>query len=852
MLKLSIKSLLARKLRFIMTSIAVVLGVTFVVASFVVTDSLRDTFGQLSEDVNTGNDLIVRQVVEFGDRGTAATKVPDSLVSKIQAVPGVNEAEGGLFVVNGANPIDGKGEAVKTVGPPLAAANWGDAETLNNFVLKSGRKPSGPSEFAIGADTAKDYDFQLGNKYTLVTKAGNREMTLVGLHQFGKDKNAAVGAVVVLFDNATTQQLTGYVDSYQEIWINIKPGADRAQVQAEVAKLLPANVEVVTNEVATDEFADSFNVFIGPLRTILLVFALIVAFVAAFIINNTFNIVLGQRVRELGLMRALGATGKQVRRSVIVESAILGLLATVVGIGLGLLGALGIKGIFSAAGFSLPQGSLPLRPVTIIAAAIVGIGTTVVASLIPAFKAARTPPIAALREDVRLTGSTARRRTIVGASITFVGVIFALVGLVGGGDSAANKLIALGLGAVLVFIGVAILSPLVARPVSRTLGAVLPRFFGKPGQLARENAARNPRRTASTASALMIGLALVCMVSVLGSSLKESFSRTLDTSVKADLLVREDNQASIGFSPVVTEDLRALPGAGAVAAMRFQGVIQIDGDTKQLTAVDWSTVGELFDFKLQSGDPSKATGNAIMIFEDVAKDRNVKVGDTLPIKFQGRDIEQFTIAGIYGDATIFGNYVVDLATWDKYIPSELDFFVSLSAKPGGDVAALRESVEQLVKTKYPQLKVENRAEFRESQEQQVDNIFIVVNVFLMIAVIIALVGIINTLTLSIFERTREIGLMRAVGMTRRQLKRMIRWESVIIAVFGGLLGAAMGIIFGVALSIAIPDSIISVTKVPVGQIVFFIVLSGIAGLLAALLPARRAAKLNVLEAVSHL
>lgn len=850
MLKLSLKGLLARKLRFIMTSIAVVLGVTFVVASFVVTDSLRATFGTLSREVNQGNDLIVRQRVDFGQRGDAV-RVPESLVAQIQRIDGVNEAEGGIFTLNGANPIDGKGEAVKTIGPPLAAANWGDAETLNQFILKAGAKPKGADQFAIGADTAGDYDFVVGNRYTLVTKTGNREMTLSGLHQFGRDSNAAVGAVVVLFDNETTQKVLGMEGEYQEIWVNLESGANRATVQDEIAKILPDNIEVVTNEVSTKEFSDSFNAFIGPLGVILLIFALIVAFVAAFIINNTFNIVLGQRVRELGLMRALGATGKQVRRSVIAESAILGVLATVVGIGLGMLGALGIRGIFSAAGFSLPKGTLPLKPRTIIFAVLVGVGTTVVASLIPAIKAARTQPIAALRDDPRLDSTTARRRTIIGLVITAIGIAFAAIGLAGGGNSARETLSSLGLGAVLVFIGVATLSPLVARPVSRALGAALPRVFGTPGRLARENAARNPRRTASTASALMIGLALVCMVAVLGASLKESFGRTLRNTVLADYLVSEDNQASLGFTPTVAERLGQLPEVGVLSAMRFQGSIRVEGATKSLTGVEFDTLRDLFDPGLIAGDPKGAAEASILIHRDVARDRKLGVGDALPVEFQGRAPQPFTVAGIYRDASIFGNYLIDIDTWEKNIPSELDALVAVSAKPGAEKAALRSSIQQLLGAEFPQLKVESTGEFRESQEAQLDNVFIIVNVFLMIAVLIALVGIINTLTLSIFERTREIGLTRAVGMTRRQLKRMIRWESVIIAVFGGLLGAAMGIVFGVALSAAIPDSIISVTRIPAGQIVFFIVLSALAGLLAALFPARRAGKLNVLEAIAQ-
>lgn len=850
MFRIALKGLMARKLRLILTSFAIVFGVSVAVASFVLTDSLRATFGTLSKDVNSGNDLVVRQKVAFGTRGDTL-RVPADLEQKIRGIDGVAQAEGQIFAVGAAVPIDGQGKAVETKGPPLATANWGEADKLNRWFLRDGRKPSGVGEFALSADTAKDYDFVLGNSYSLITPSGPITAKLVGFAQFTEKSDASVGAVFVLFDNAATQVVTGMPGQYQEIWVNDRPGADREAVKAKIEAVVPSDVEVITNEAAAKEFSDSFNTIIDGLGIALQTFAFVIVFVSAFLINNTFNIIIGQRVRELGLLRALGATGAQVRRSVLTESFLIGTVATAVSLGLGVLFAVGLRAMFHALGFPLPYGPIELRPRTIIAAIVVGLGATMLASILPALKASRIAPIAALRDDGAPTHGRRVVRTALGSGVLALGIVLAALGLFGGGGTVA-KLVQTGGGALIIFVAVATLSPLIARPAARAIGSPLPAVYGPTGNLARENSARSPQRTASTASALMIGIALVCMVAVVAQSLKTTFKSVLETGVKAEYAIAPSSGGGpgTGFSAQLAKDLRTVPGVSDVVPIR-QGEIRIAGDTKSMAATSFANLDRVFDMRTKSGSFTGTTPNPIALHTDAAKKTGAKVGDTVQVEFQGKDPQPFTVVAIFQNNQIFGsNYLIDLSSWDANLPDTLDAFVVVRVSDGRDAEAMRPALAAVVDNYKPQ-KLQTKEEFRKSQEAQLGQLLNIINVFLFLSVLVALIGIVNTLTLSIFERTRELGLLRAIGMDRRQLKRMIRWEAVVIALFGGILGAVMGIVFGVALASAIPDSIISQVDVPALRIVVYVLLAGVAGLLAAVMPARRAAKLNVLDAISY-
>ncbi len=857
MLRLGIKSLLAHKIRFALTALTIVIGVAFVVASFVTADSLRSGFDRLAEDINTGTDYTIRGELSFGDITDAVSPaVPADLVDDIAAVDGVAIAKGGLFV-DGVIPVDGNGEAVTTFGPPVAGGNWLEDESLSQFFLIDGRWPVGGDEFAIDVTTYGDdsYDFEIGGTYQVVTPTGPREFTLTGTAQFGFPENAGIGAIFSLFETPTAQEVLGYPGEFTQINARAEAGADIDEVRSRIEAVLPDGIEVLTAEDSVEEFSDATETFIGPFQTILLVFAFIVLFVSMFIISNTFNIVLGQRVRELSLLRAVGATPQQVRRSVLTESAIIGVVASVAGLGLGMLGALGLKGLFNALGASLPGGALPLTLRTVLWALVVGVGFTVAASLVPAIKASRISPVAGLAEgstsDER--ASLGWKRLASGGLLLAIGLVLTGMGLFFDFDGATPQLTTLGAGAAITFVAVSVLSPLVARSVVSLLARPLVWIMPISGRLARANAARNPRRTSATAVALTIGLALVTMVSIVGQSLKVSFGERLASAFTADFIVTADTQA--GLPKTLSSDIRAA-GIGTPVGFDFD-LVQIEADAAPvstviettLTAARIEDLDEVINVGVTEGsldgfDP--LTG--LMIHTDVAENDGLWLGDQVDLTFVSGDRVTTTVAAIFEGSGFWSNWFIDSALHARVATSAFDDVVMVQSAID-DPEAARASIDEVLDG-YPQAVLEDRQEFQESIESNLNTVLVLVNVFLGFALLIALVGIVNTLTLSVFERIREIGLLRAVGMTRRQMRRMIRWEAAAVSLYGAVVGVVLGAAFGVATATAIPADIIDGVSVLIGQIVFFLVISVVFGLIAALFPAFRASRMNVLDAIA--
>ncbi|MYA26073.1 MAG: ABC transporter permease [Acidimicrobiales bacterium] len=858
MLRLGIKSLLAHKVRFALTASTIIIGVAFVVAAFVTADSLRSGFDQLAEDINTGTDYTVRGELPFGEITEAvAPAVPADLVDDIAAVDGVEIAKGGLFV-DGVIPVDGSGEAVTTFGPPVAGTNWLEDESLSQFYLMEGRWPLGGGEFAIDITTFEDdgYDFELGGTYRVVTPTGPREFTLTGAAQFGFPENAGVGAIFSLFDTETAQEVLGYPGEFTVISVRAEAGADIAELQTRIEAVLPDGVEVITAADSEEEFSDATETFIGPFQTILLVFAFIVLFVSMFIISNTFNIVLGQRVRELSLLRAVGATPQQVRRSVLTESAIIGIVASVAGLGLGMLGALGIKALFNALGASLPEGSLPLTLRTVLWAVAVGVGFTVLASLVPAIKASRISPVAGLSEGTTSDerASLGWKRLASGGVLLAIGLVLTGLGLFGDFDGATPQLSTLGAGAAITFVAVSVLSPLVARSVVSLLARPLVWIMPISGRLARANAARNPRRTSATAVALTIGLALVTMVSIVGQSLKVSFGNRLATAFTADFIVTVDTQA--GLPKTLSSDIQAA-GIGTPVGFDFD-LVQIEtSNTEAQTAVVQTTltaarIGDLdavinidvTEGTLDGFDPQ----SGLLIHSDVAGDEGLALGDQVDLTFVSGDRVTVSVAAIFEGSGFWSNWFIDSALHSQVATTAFDDIVMVQSAID-DPEAARAAIDDVL-TAYPQAVLEDRQEFQESIESNLNTVLVLVNVFLGFALLIALVGIVNTLTLSVFERIREIGLLRAVGMTRRQMRRMIRWEAAAVSLYGAVVGVVLGAAFGLATSAAIPEDIIDTISIPAAQLVFFLVISVAFGLIAALFPAFRASRMNVLDAIA--
>ena len=854
MLRLALKSLLAHKIRFALTAGTIVLGVTFVVAAFVTADSLRATFDDVGADINTGQDFTVRGALPFGEIANTPP-VPDSLAGDIRAVEGVEAAEGGLFV-DGVVPVDGSGEAASTVGPPLAGANWLEDESLSQLFLITGEWPQSASQFAIDVETFANYDYELGREYQVVTPTGPRAFTLTGTMQFGFPENAGAGVVFTVFDTATAQQVLGFEGLFNEIAVRAAPGADLDEVRDRIEAALPDTAEVITAEEAAEEFGDFFEFFIGPLQTILLTFAFVVLFVSTFIISNTFNIVLGQRVRELSLLRALGATPRQVRRSVLIESLVIGVTASAAGIGLGMLGALGLGALFDAFGASLPDGPMPLRPRTVVWAFAVGVGFTVIASLVPAVKASRVSPVAGLQESTGDDGGHLRLwRPIAGAALAVIGLVLTGRGLFADFDSVTAQLLSLGIGAAVVFVAVAVLSPLIAGPVVSALARPLPRILRTPGRLARDNAARSPRRTAATAVALTIGLALVAMVLVVGQSLKDTFTDNLSSAVRADYIISA--QTISGVPKTLAEDLREA-GAGTVVGLD-EDLVQIFSpvapdriEQTEITVTDLAAIDEVANLGVTEGSLSAIDpASALLVNGDRAEEWGLSVGDPVELVLVSGETLTVTVGAVFAETQppFWDDWLIDQSLYEQAVAADaFEQWVAVKGA-GAEPESTRALLEEVLSA-YPQANLEDRQQFQENAESNLNTVLALVNVFLLFALVVALVGIVNTLTLSVFERTHEIGLLRAVGMTRRQLRRVIRWEAATIALYGAIIGVALGLAFGVALSVAIPDDIIDRVSVPGIQMVGLVLVAVVFGLLAAVFPSYRAGRMNVLEAIA--
>ena len=841
MVRAVLKGLLAHKLRLALTAIAVVLGVAFVAGTFVLTDTINKTFDTLFTEISAGSDVTVRAESGFGDDANldaSRNTIPSSLVAAVRSVPGVAAAEGS--VTGYAQFIDEEGKAVTTTGAPTLGFNWTDPGQ-SPLRLRSGREPRQPGEVVVDAVTARDHDFALGDRVRVLFRGPTEEFTVVGIAGFGEADNLA-GATLAIFEETTAQRVFGKVGRFDTIDVKADEGVSTAELRERVLAVVPPGVEVITSQEVADESAQAVSQALGFLSTALLVFGGIALFVGGFIILNTFSILVAQRTRELALLRALGASRRQVMASVIAEAFAVGVFASIVGIGLGVLVAVGLQSLLKSFGIDLPASGVVLEPRTFIASAIVGIGVTVLSSIAPARRASRIPPMAALRGGAEEHGGSLRRRTVAGTVAGAAGMAVLVWGLVGGGISLV------GVGAALVFVGVALLSPLAARPMARVIGAPFPRIAGMSGKLGRQNAMRNPRRTAATSAALTVGLGLVACVSVLAASIKSSAADIVDEYLAADYIVSTAN-----FMPSISTELAPRlaqqPELGAVSGLQT-GQWRSNGQGRSIYGADPATVGQVLKFDVTAGDAAGLSRGEILVAEEELQDQRLEIGGVLPMTFAQTGDTQLRIAGTFSKNQLLGSYLVSTATFDAHFPDRLDFVVLATARDGVTPAAARAAVER-VTDEFPNVEVRDQAEFKQQQEDQVNQILGLVTALLALSIIIALFGIINTLALSIFERTRELGLLRAVGMSRRQVRSMIRGESVIIAVMGAILGLAVGVLFGYAVVMALADEGIGEVVIPGGQLVTYVILAGIAGVLAAVFPARRAARLDVLAAISH-
>ena len=854
MLRLALKGAMGHKGRMLLTAVAIILGVAFIAGSYVFTDTLKDAFDVLFEQ-ESNIDLVVRADVEFGyDVG----RVPESLVRTLEAVPGVDRV---LPSVQGtAQPLDKEGKPIGGVGPPNLAFSWSEAEAeLTEVVLREGRAPQNSREVAIDVFTARKYGFALGDSIDLLLPSGVWTFTVVGTAGYG-DADNLLGATVVLFDVESAQLFLNFFDQYTSIAVVADAAADPAEVRQAVEAVLPEGIEAILASEQIAEGRDQVASAVGFFNTMLLAFAGIGIFVGAFLIQNTYRIVVAQRTRELGMLRAVGATGRQITWLVILEALVVGLVASAVGVGVGVALAVGLRAMLAVLGIDFPQGSLTLLPRTVIVAMVVGTAVTVLSAILPARKASKIPPVAALRELESTYFKSLRLRAAVGAGIVALGVALLLVGLY---TDLGNPLLITGIGAGVTFIGVSTVAPLFARQFGRVVGSPLPRVFGVTGRLSRENAVRKPRRMAATASALMIGVALVTVVATLVASAKGSIEGTVRDEVVGEYQVQLSNPTNPfagGLSPEIAPRLLALPEVAVASAYRL-GEWRVPGSggdvgtgysvqsgVQYLVGLDQGA-DEVIRLGVSSGDFADLAGpGTVMLHEDFAAEEGLAVGDLFPIQFPDGSVEDLEVVAVYGADLLGSDVVISVDAFNTHYQWNWDQMVIILLEDGVDPAAARPALEAVLAA-YPNAKLNNAEEYLQSQASQLDLVLNVLTGMLAMAIVIALLGIANTLALSIMERKREIGLLRAVGMTRRQVRRMIRWEAVLIAVFGAVIGLLVGVGLGVAVVMAIGAGI-QVT-VPWANLAIYLVLAALGGIAASVIPGWRGARLDVLDAIAY-
>lgn len=845
MFKAAWKSLLGRKLRLLMSTFAIVLGVAFVAGSLIFTDTLSRSFDAIF--ASSVGDVVVRPEGGTSDDGTPTTKtMPASLVDQLAEVDGAARADGNVasfsvFVV-GTND-----KVVGGQGAPGIGLNWNDAPAANGLEgleIVDGRAPTADGEIALDEGTAETAGYEVGDQVHLVTSTRQALLTptLVGVASFA-DGGSTNGATLTIFDTKTAQDLfLDGKDAFNDAWVTAD-GVSQAELRDNVARVLPDGYEAVTGDAAADEAASDLMKAISFISTFLLIFAGISLVVGSFLIVNTFSILVAQRSRELALLRALGASRRQVTRSVLFEALVLGFAGSTIGLGLGVLLAMGIRALFATFGLDLSGQSLIFEPRTAIAAYVVGILVTVAAAYIPARRSAKIPPVAALRDDVAMPESALHWRLIVGAVLIVAGGAGMLSGLyadvprpgwwVGGGILA-------------VLLGVAAAAPVISRPVVAVATALYRRVYGTVGNLAGQNSLRNPRRTAATASALMIGLALVTTMSILGSSAKASVDKTIEENFYGDLVV--SNVIGMPFSPSIAEDIKTVSGVDVVSRMRFANM-SFDGGNS-LAGIEPGTLQKVAAVPMVSGSLDDLRDGTVVVDEGAAKDKHLTVGDEVEIDFPTGK-ESLEVVGVYGDndPVLWTSYATTLNTLAKAGYPPADSYLLITVDDGADPAAVQTAVEEQT-AELPTVTVKDQAGFAEEQRAPIDQMLLLIYALLGLALVIAVLGIVNTLALSVIERTREVGLLRAIGLGRGQLRRMIRLEAIVIAVLGAVLGVGMGLVFGLALMTSLADDGLEVVKVPFGQLALYVVAAGLVGVLAAVFPARRAARLDVLRAIA--
>jgi len=840
------RSIRARIGRTIAIVFAVLAGVSFVSGSFVLADSLKSSIDGFIAELVQNTDLVVRAERVFeqddfqGDSGREP--IPIEIADDVREVAGIDVVE--PDIQRNASVLEADGTVITTTGPQFGVV-W-DGESLAGVTLKEGRKPSGAGELVLDKATADREGFALGDTVGYVTDVDTYEATLVGTIGT-EDTDSLFGATIVALDLPTALEHYGADGRVDAINLSVVDDDELSTVKAAVQEAVPDGIEVIDRDEFIAETQDSIGQFIDIFQTGLLVFAFVTAFVAAFIINNVFQITIGQRLRELALLRAIGANARQVRRLIATEALGIGVIGTAIGIFGGIGVARLIIGLFNAVGAGFPPTGTVLALRTVIVATVVGIGVTMLSVLIPARRAAKIPPVAALQPEIGFQAMRTRRLT-VGVVMATIGLAAFLVGMFvqpGGGLGLA---VFGGGGVLLLFLGVTSLTSTFATPVTRWLGWPVAKFFKTPGKLARDNVARAPRRTSSSAAALMIGVALVSAAAVFASSLRNTLVATLDEVVQSDYII-QGAQDGTTFPTAVTDAIGDLPEIEAAMPIQL-AFAEVDGDVRGFAAIDPAAATQMINVDLREGDIENLADNAIAVHTESAEDLDLQLGDTLAATFSNGSTLDVEVAAIFGDNSFGFNWYLGLDTLAEVTDAPDANVFGFAKLADGVTPEVGDEAVRQVMVGFPQAQAQSNADFIQDQEDQINQVLLVITMLLAFAILIAVLGISITLALGVFERTREIGLLRAVGMNRRQTRRSVRWEAVIVSVFGSLIGIVLGTFLGIVLSVAVPDNVISELAFSPGIIVAILVGAVLAGLIAAVYPSTKASRMNILEAIA--
>ncbi len=843
MLSLTLTEMRAHARRLAGTSLAVVLGVAFLTGTLVLGATLRANFDDLFTEVNAGTDVVVRSDTDLGMDAPRGL-VDLSLVDRVTEVDGVAAAEP---VVTGLGQLLGRdGEAVGGGGPPQLAGSWVADPDLNPYRLVEGRAPRGGDEVVVNRGAADDGGLAVGDTTTVLTPEPV-EVTIVGLATFG-DEPGLGGVTFTAFDlDDAMAHIARSDDGVSSIAVRAEEGISQDDLAERVGAVVPSGVEVTTGAAITGEATDDIGAtFLDLLTAFLTSFAGIALLVATFGIYNTFSIIVAQRTRHAALLRALGARRGQIVRSVVGEALLVGLVASLAGLVGGVAIAGLLKGLFDAMGFALPAGGIVVTPGTIVAGLLAGVSVTLVAGLLPAVRASRVAPLAAIREVAAERTRPSPARVVAGAALAAIGAGTTLIAALGDEDMLA----AVGVGAVLTVVAAVVLGPVAARPAAAWLGAPIARLRGTTGGLARQNAMRNPRRTAGTASALMVGVAVVTVFTVFAASLQASLDDTIERSFGGDLVVTTGAFGGGGISPRMADEVSALPEVELAVGIG-QGAARIDGDTKELAIAEPALLARVVDVGVTGGSLDQLEGAGLAVSDATAEAHGWRLGDAVAVTFADGQTEDLTIGATYETDDVVGGYLVPRAVWTPHAVQDVDSLVVIEAADGVPVADAEAAVTEVAE-RFGGPDVEDREEFAATMTTGVDMMLTIVYALLALAIVIALMGIANTLSLAIHERRQELGLLRAVGQTRRQVRAMVRWESVVIATFGAVGGIALGVFLGWALVQAVGTASggLGVFALPAGRLAVVLVVGSVAGILAGVRPARRAARLDVLAAIA--